>query len=115
MSKQPCPICRGMIPNNETPGAYPGAMSRFDNRTEVCSLCGSVEALIGLMGCADAKKKIEVSRAVQDYDNPTSWGYWREAVLMTTPEVAKFHAQARQASEDMIRFKEEHPDLLGKV
>jgi|APSaa5957512576_1039674.scaffolds.fasta_scaffold98720_2 hypothetical protein len=115
MSKQPCPICRGMIPNNETPGAYPGAMSRFDNRTEVCSLCGSVEALIGLMGCADAKKKIEVSRAFQDYDNPTSWGYWREAVLMTTPEVAKFHAQARQASEDMIRFKEEHPDLLGKV
>jgi hypothetical protein len=104
-----------MIPNNETPGAYPGAMSRFDNRTEVCSLCGSVEALIGLMGCADAKKKIEVSRAFQDYDNPTSWGYWREAVLMTTPEVAKFHAQARQASEDMIRFKEEHPDLLGKV
>jgi len=115
MSKQPCPICRGMIPNNETPGAYPGAMSRFDNRTEVCSLCGSVEALIGLMGCADAKKKIEVSRAFQDYDNPTSWGYWREAVLMTTPEVAKFHSQARQASEDMIRFKEEHPDLLGKV
>jgi|TARA_B100001094_G_scaffold75303_1_gene71697 hypothetical protein len=104
-----------MIPNNETPGAYPGAMSRFDNRTEVCSMCGSVEALIGLMGCADAKKKIEVSRAFQDYDNPTSWGYWREAVLMTTPEVAKFHAQTRQASEDMIRFKEEHPDLLGKV
>ncbi len=115
MSKQPCPICRGMIPNNQTPGAYPGALSRFDNHTEVCSMCGSVEAMIGFLGSEDAKKKIAVSRAFLDYDNPTSWGYWCEAVLMTTPEVANFHAQTRKASEDLIRFKEEHPDHLGKV
>lgn len=42
---QPCPRCGGPIPNAETPGAYPGALSRVDNETEVCSRCGSVEAV----------------------------------------------------------------------
>lgn len=40
-----CPICSGFIPNNETPGAYPGALSRRDNATEICSACGTEEAL----------------------------------------------------------------------
>lgn len=41
-----CPLCRGWIPNNETPGAYSGAISRRDNKTEICSACGTVEALV---------------------------------------------------------------------
>jgi hypothetical protein len=41
-----CPICDGWIPNNEQPGAYPGALSRVDNKTEICSACGVREALI---------------------------------------------------------------------
>jgi len=40
-----CPRCGGFIPNNETPGAYPGALSRIDNKTEICSACGEDEAL----------------------------------------------------------------------
>lgn len=41
----PCPTCDGQIPNNETPGAYIGALSRKDNKTEICSACGVREAL----------------------------------------------------------------------
>ncbi len=40
-----CPTCGGSVPNNETPGAYPGAISRSDNKTEICSACGTNEAL----------------------------------------------------------------------
>jgi RNA polymerase subunit RPABC4/transcription elongation factor Spt4 len=40
-----CPTCHGHIPNNDTPGAYPGALSRVDNKTEVCSACGVKEAI----------------------------------------------------------------------
>jgi hypothetical protein len=55
----PCPTCDGQIPNNETPGAYPGAISRKDNKTEICSACGMNEAF------ADYKKQLrEVSGIV---------------------------------------------------
>lgn len=43
-----CPRCMGFIPRNEVAGAYPGAMSRTDNETEICSECGLEEALSGL-------------------------------------------------------------------
>jgi hypothetical protein len=45
LNKYRCPTCDGYIPNNEKPGAYPGALSRIDNETEVCSACGTREAL----------------------------------------------------------------------
>lgn len=44
MDKPICPRCKGYIPNNEKPGEYPGALSRKDNKTEVCSACGQEEA-----------------------------------------------------------------------
>jgi hypothetical protein len=44
-----CPSCDGFIPNNETPGAYMGALSRKDNKTEICSACGVAEALEDFM------------------------------------------------------------------
>lgn len=40
-----CPTCGDWIPNNQSPGAYPGAISRRDNKTEICSECGQREAL----------------------------------------------------------------------
>lgn len=40
-----CPRCGGQIPNNIYPGAYCGAISRLDNKTEICSGCGTDEAL----------------------------------------------------------------------
>jgi hypothetical protein len=41
-----CPRCEGWIPNNYQPGEYPGAISRIDNVTEICSECGTAEALL---------------------------------------------------------------------
>lgn len=40
-----CPRCLGGIPNDEYRGAYPGALSRTDNRTYICSSCGEHEAI----------------------------------------------------------------------
>lgn len=40
-----CPRCGGFIPNFEHRGEYPGAVSRVDNMTEICSPCGTDEAL----------------------------------------------------------------------
>lgn len=40
-----CPRCSGYIPNNIDIGAYCGAISRLDNTTEICSDCGSEEAI----------------------------------------------------------------------
>jgi len=39
-----CPRCNGPIPNLESWGKYPGALSRTDNKTEICSECGVDEA-----------------------------------------------------------------------
>lgn len=47
-TKPICPICGGFIPNDAQPGAYPGALSRVDNRTEICSACGVDEAMQAL-------------------------------------------------------------------
>jgi len=43
-----CPICNSPIPNKELEGKYPGALSRYDNETEICSRCGMVEAFLEL-------------------------------------------------------------------
>lgn len=40
----PCPRCGGGVPNDEARGEYPGALSRFDNETYICSQCGQNEA-----------------------------------------------------------------------
>ena len=40
-----CPRCLGMLPVG-----YPGAISRLDNKTEICSACGTDEAFIQFMG-----------------------------------------------------------------
>lgn len=45
-----CPRCTGPIPNALNPGAYPGALSRTDNATEVCSGCGTEEAIEQVFG-----------------------------------------------------------------
>lgn len=39
-----------MIPNDREPGRFMGAVSRRDNTTEVCSACGTEEALIQFGG-----------------------------------------------------------------
>lgn len=39
-----CPRCGGQMPNAMHPGRYPGALSRWDNKTYICSGCGEEEA-----------------------------------------------------------------------
>lgn len=41
-----CPKCAGFIPNNEEPGKHFGAISREDNKTEICNSCGTAEAIV---------------------------------------------------------------------
>lgn len=45
-----CPTCEGYIPNNEQVGQYSGAISRRDNKTEICSACGTREGLEDYLG-----------------------------------------------------------------
>lgn len=45
-----CPRCGHQIPNDATPGAYPGAMSRFDSNITICSACGTHEGLLQFAG-----------------------------------------------------------------
>lgn len=40
-----CPLCGGPIPNSLDEGKYKGALSRRDNKTEICSSCGVKEAV----------------------------------------------------------------------
>ena len=40
-----CPICAEPIPNRLHAGEYCGALSRRDNKTEICSECGVMEAI----------------------------------------------------------------------
>ena len=40
-----CPRCGHGIPSDEHRGQYPGALSRLDNQTYVCSDCGTKEAM----------------------------------------------------------------------
>lgn len=40
-----CPRCGGPIPREGHEGEYMGALSRVDNMTEICSACGTKEAL----------------------------------------------------------------------
>jgi hypothetical protein len=44
-----CPRCLGFIPSNAFAGEYPGAISRVDNKTEICSDCGTEEAILALI------------------------------------------------------------------
>lgn len=41
----PCPRCGGPVPNESFMGEYPGALSRYDNETYICSACGTAEAM----------------------------------------------------------------------
>lgn len=44
----PCPRCGEPVPSRENQGQYPGALSRVDNKTHICSQCGQDEALYQL-------------------------------------------------------------------
>lgn len=43
------------MPNEEMRGQYPGALSRTDNVTEVCSNCGTMEAMAQIGGVLESQ------------------------------------------------------------
>ena len=45
-----CPRCGGNVPNSIDVGRYPGALSRWDNTTYICSECGQQEAMLQMAG-----------------------------------------------------------------
>ena len=70
-----CPRCAGFIPNNDRPGAYPGAMSRYteDGIIEVCSNCGQEEAVLQMRDMAygaDWKKVVHPTRGERRWVDP---------------------------------------------
>ena len=89
-----CPICNGAIPTNENPGAYPGATSRFDNDTEVCSACGSAEALTPMF--SEEGKDLMIV-AMQDDD----WDLWKAGVLLGREPVDEMMDMSKRATEIM--------------
>lgn len=93
-----CFICTGSIPNNETPGAYPGALSRWDNETEICSLCGSAEALAPMFS-EEARNLMVQSRETGDES------LWVRGVLAGRDEVSKFHEASRAAMDELDSLK----------
>lgn len=74
-----CPRCGGYIPTNANPGAHDGALSRADDETEVCSPCGTEEAL------ADHR----ASQAAGHYVRGTTKADWKR------PDVARPHGSAQ--------------------
>lgn len=65
-----CPRCGGGIPNSQHPGLYPGALSRWDNITEVCSDCGTQEAMAQFFA---AKAKLDPMQAVHPIHGELPW------------------------------------------
>ena len=62
-----CPRCGGFIPSNANAGKYPGAISRLDNETEICSDCGTEEALGHLNDPWPAKSSAAMERYLDAY------------------------------------------------
>lgn len=57
--KYACPKCNGLIPSKDNVGAYPGALSRADNLTEICSDCGVAEAIADFKNFVNQKRDAE--------------------------------------------------------
>lgn len=73
-----CPICGGAVPCAEAQGEYPGALSRFDNETEICSACGSLEAL-GPM-CSDDRAMRPLIHTLMVAKADRDWDKWARTV-----------------------------------
>lgn len=63
-----CPRCGGYIPNNDHPGAYPGATSRTDNKTEICSPCGTTEAMEDFLGAGVKSQELWAANIGKEFE-----------------------------------------------
>lgn len=78
VGKFQCPRCAGPIPSAEHVGEYPGAISRWDNDTEVCSQCGQDEAMaqftVGMRRGADRTEVLHPTRGLVRWAFPPDPG-----------------------------------------
>ena len=103
-----CPICDGPIPNAEHRGKYPGAMSRYDNETEICSLCGSAEALAPMM---DDDAQITMKVGYQNRD----WEIWKEGVNIGRGAVKEMMEASARAAKIFKEGKVQIGDIAVAV
>lgn len=101
-----CPRCGGWIPNDDEPGAYPGAMSRYmvpiDGELrrciEICSACGEHEAF-QQMGWAG--RGAEQSGLTPPHDWPI-------------PELHEENVRRQEERREQLahfeRMRQEHPE-----
>jgi rubrerythrin len=95
LEKHRCPRCLGFIPNNDTPGAYIGALSRttrgqHDEPIYVCSQCGTDEAMLQF--------------ATGRTSTPDEWPVARQFELPTGEEIQHaMEAAERQHAIDTIK------------
>ena len=86
-----CPRCAGFIPDALNPGAYPGALSRWDNATEICSGCGMEEAMIDF---AHSTYRVGGSKHLDPYTGEEPW---------VKPEVALTYTEIQTLKEGRMR------------
>tara|TARA_B100000029_G_scaffold516341_1_gene628888 strand:- start:13589 stop:15193 length:1605 start_codon:yes stop_codon:yes gene_type:complete len=89
-----CPICSGPIPNEKHRGKYPGALSRWDNESEICSACGTAEALSPMI---DARALDLMMEAREEND----FALWVMGVKMGRPHVDEMMEMQQKAHEEL--------------
>jgi hypothetical protein len=89
-----CPICSGPIPNEKHRGKYPGALSRWDNESEICSACGTAEALSPMM---DARALDLMMEAREEND----FALWVMGVRLGRPHVDEMMEAQQKAHEEL--------------
>jgi len=91
-----CPICDGAVPSEEHKGQFPGALSRFDNNEEVCSLCGMAEAMTPFFS-PEGRELMVVGLQNDDFE------LWAAGVQKGLPQCRELLIQQK---ESIARLKE---------
>ncbi len=87
-----CPICEGAVPSEEHKGRYPGALSRFDNNEEICSACGTAEAMTPFF----STKGMSIMRLALDMGDFEMWATGVRLGLPAVREMLDFSHQAQE-------------------
>ena len=95
-----CPICDGAVPTEEYKGQFPGALSRFDNNEEVCSLCGMAEAMTPFFS-PEGRELMVVGLQNDDFE------LWAAGVQKGLPQCQELLEQQKLAREQLNRLNEE--------
>ena len=91
-----CPICEGAVPSEEYKGKFPGALSRFDNNEEICSLCGMAEAMTPFFS-TKGMSIMQMGVQMQDFD------LWADGVREGLPQCRELLKQQKVAQEQFDR------------